>query len=62
MLKSLFNIFNTIVFVRIPKFDIQSIIKDILIGTPIVIIALIYAISIASQNSSPQIFYSKNKY
>jgi hypothetical protein len=48
MLKSLFNIFNTVVFVRIPKFDIQSIIKDVLIGTPIVIIALIYAISIAS--------------
>ena len=48
MLKSLFNIFNTIVFVRIPKFDIQSIIKDILIGTPIVILGIIYAISIAS--------------
>ena len=48
MLKSLFNIFNTIVFIRIPKFDIKSIIKDILIGTPIVILALIYAISIAS--------------
>jgi len=48
MLKSLFNIFNIIVFVRIPKFDIQSIIKDILIGTPIVILGIIYAISIAS--------------
>ena len=48
MLKSLFNIFNIIVFVRIPKFDIQSIIKDILIGAPIVILGLIYAISIAS--------------
>ncbi len=48
MLKSLFNIFNIIVFVRIPKFDIKSIIKDILIGTPIVILGIIYAISIAS--------------
>ncbi len=48
MLKSLFNIFNTVVFLRIPKFDIQSIIKDVLIGTPVVILGLIYAISIAS--------------
>jgi len=48
MLKSLFNIFNTIVFVKIPKFDIQSIIKDTLIAAPIVILGVLYAIFIAS--------------